>query len=216
MLALMAGVAVLVRKGGCAVMLLVGGGFFVTVVGPARTLPMAFLLGGVLLVLTWFVARSQERRSPRRDWGQALLGLLWCTLALPFVLSWLGVPLDYTKSTQACRSHLMNIGTALEIYSTDFSGRYPRNLDQLAPNYLKTIPLCRRTSGEDIPELLMPLFQAQGVRFEEYGYEPNPEGEADSYRVWCRSGHGGLDPDYPQYTSEAGLIEYKPTEEMTP
>ncbi|MCE1245369.1 MAG: hypothetical protein LWY06_01860 [Firmicutes bacterium] len=37
-------------------------------------------------------------------------------------------------------SNMKNIGTALEMYSTDYNGKYPEKLAKLAPNYLKTIP----------------------------------------------------------------------------
>lgn len=52
-----------------------------------------------------------------------------------------------------CKTNMKNIGTAMEMYSTDFAGRYPRpdhpsryvgtaSLRELTPNYLKTIPSC--------------------------------------------------------------------------
>lgn len=45
------------------------------------------------------------------------------------------------SSLMACKSNLKNIGTALEMYSTDH-GTYPRNLTELTPDYLKTVPKC--------------------------------------------------------------------------
>ena len=42
----------------------------------------------------------------------------------------------------ACKSNLKNIGTAAEMYSTDWEGRYPNSLALLTPNYLQTIPEC--------------------------------------------------------------------------
>lgn len=48
----------------------------------------------------------------------------------------------------ACLNNLKNVGTALEMYSTDAAGRYPGKLAQLVPNYLKTIPTCS-TAGRD-------------------------------------------------------------------
>lgn len=41
-----------------------------------------------------------------------------------------------------CRTTLKNVGTALEMYSTDASGRYPPRLEALVPNYLKAMPTC--------------------------------------------------------------------------
>lgn len=51
-------------------------------------------------------------------------------------------------SIQACKSNLKNIGTALEMYSTDWGGKYPATLEVLSPNYLKIIPECPR-AGKD-------------------------------------------------------------------
>jgi len=90
----------------------------------------------------------------------------------------------------ACKSNLKNIGTALEMYSTDNSGRYPSAKTALTPNYLKTIPTCA-SIGTDA-----------------YGYSAasNP----DSYTAVCAgSNHSGvgLAADFPQYNSTQGLIE---------
>ncbi|MCE1247476.1 MAG: type II secretion system GspH family protein [Firmicutes bacterium] len=42
-----------------------------------------------------------------------------------------------------CQSNCKNIGTALEMYSTDNSGHYPTTgMSQLEGNYLKNIPTC--------------------------------------------------------------------------
>lgn len=43
-----------------------------------------------------------------------------------------------------CKSNLKNIGTALEMYSTDFSGHYPAELGALVPRYLDELPACPR------------------------------------------------------------------------
>ncbi len=42
----------------------------------------------------------------------------------------------------ACKANLKNLGTAQEMYSTDWSGLYSPDLTHLTPNYLKTIPEC--------------------------------------------------------------------------
>lgn len=43
----------------------------------------------------------------------------------------------------ACRTNLKNLASALEMYSTDYSGQYPESLERLlAGNYLKTLPTC--------------------------------------------------------------------------
>src|SRR5688572_30079472 len=41
-----------------------------------------------------------------------------------------------------CAGHIKNIGTALEMYSTDNKGQYPPSLYPLMTDYLKSIPTC--------------------------------------------------------------------------
>lgn len=92
----------------------------------------------------------------------------------------------------ACKSNLKNIGTALEMYSTDSSGRYPTELSQLAPNYLKAIPTCA-AAGSDT-----------------YSSGFASASSPDAYTVVCTGQHhGGIgySAEYPQYTSVEGLRE---------
>ena len=53
-----------------------------------------------------------------------------------------------------CKSNLKNIGTALEMYSTDYEGKYPSGLSSLVPNYLKAIPDCSRHVRGHLQSLL--------------------------------------------------------------
>ena len=98
----------------------------------------------------------------------------------------------------ACKSNLKNIGTAMEMYSTDWSGRYPRNLDTLTPNYLKTIPECRNAH-----RVTYKADFGLGAPF-------NSEGFQDYYYIEC-SGRNHDDVnvpvDYPKYDGITGLIE---------
>jgi len=62
-----------------------------------------------------------------------LAAMLWyasCALPAPLMLSGL----------TAMKSNLKNMGTALEMYSADHKGLYPEKLEQLTPDYLKTLP----------------------------------------------------------------------------
>jgi len=91
----------------------------------------------------------------------------------------------------ACKSNLKNIGTALEMYSTDNKGRYPHALSQITPNYLKTIPTC----------------PGAGASTYAYTFSIKP----DAYTVFCSgSNHKtcGTNPDYPEYDTYQGLIEH--------
>jgi len=95
----------------------------------------------------------------------------------------------------ACESNLKNLGTALELYSVDNSSRYPATgqlTAKLVPEYLKNIPKCP-AAGSDT-------------------YSPGYTAAAspDAYSMYCGGNvHQQADislPNYPQYTSSAGLI----------
>jgi Tfp pilus assembly protein PilE len=77
--------------------------------------------------------------------GFSLLSLL-AVLAAVALLAAIIVPNFIRARAQsrgsACPSNLKNIGTAFEMYSTDYAGEYPKELDLIVPNYLKTIPEC--------------------------------------------------------------------------
>ncbi|MHC9539062.1 MAG: serine/threonine protein kinase [Vulcanimicrobiota bacterium] len=110
-----------------------------------------------------------------------------------FLLSGILVPNFLRARAQGClspcKSHLKNIGTAMEMYSSDNQGRYPRNLAAITPNYLKTLPTC--------PEA--------GRMSYRYVSTTMP----DIYTVWC---HGANHTDrtginMPEYDSIEGLRE---------
>ncbi len=99
----------------------------------------------------------------------------------------------------ACKSNLKNIGTAMEMYSTDWGGKYPTNGKvSLTPNYLKTVPDCP-AAGTDTYTMEIGLKATYNtMSFEDY------------YFVYC-SGHNhksvSLPQNYPQYSGIVGLIE---------
>lgn len=91
----------------------------------------------------------------------------------------------------SCPSSLKNIGTALEMWETDHQKKFPARLDDLTPNYLKSIPTC--------PSVGRNTYSA--------GYAISPA--ADHYTLVCAgTNHAGvgLGPNFPQYTSRQGLI----------
>jgi hypothetical protein len=77
-----------------------------------------------------------------------------------------------------CRGNLRSIGTACEMYSTDFKGRYPVRMSQLVPRYLKCVPTC--------PEAGADTYSA-GFRS-----ASNP----DAYTFYCSGQHGIGQPPY--------------------
>jgi len=93
----------------------------------------------------------------------------------------------------ACKSNLKNMGTALEMYSTDYSGIYPAATASLTVSgtYLQTLPTCPLASGAA------------------YGYTRGSS--SNSYTVSCIStfhnGVGGCTASgQPSYDSLQGLL----------
>ena len=130
-----------------------------------------------------------------------VLGLL--VIALAFIIP--RVIAARSRSTLIpCKSNLKNIGTAMDMYSTDWSGKYPSSLTELVPNYLKTIPECYDVDG--------PSYRlATGPNV---GY--NTQHLQDYYILWCAGDHHqkkhGLQVNFPQYDSLKGLMEEPPSE----
>jgi hypothetical protein len=103
---------------------------------------------------------------------------------------WLQLYFYRNRSGQyvACRSNLSNIGTALEMYSTDFAGRYPSALDSLRPAYLQSIPTC--------PSAGKPSYSYSACT------------APDRFTVYCAGTNHRTDagPDEPCYSSDLGLL----------
>lgn len=91
-----------------------------------------------------------------------------------------------------CKSNLKNIGTALEMYSMDFGGRYPERLQRLIPNYLHVIPTCPLAGRDTYSDSYSSFTEPDGYRYCCAG---------DSHR------HEGRPPNYPAYDAISGLQE---------
>jgi len=89
----------------------------------------------------------------------------------------------------ACKSNLKDIGTAMEMYSSDNEGRYPQSLGALTPQYLKTIPTCA---------------SARKMTYR-YVFAVKP----DCYTVWCHGSHHLpiTTVNMPEYDAIRGLYE---------
>ena len=101
-------------------------------------------------------------------------------------------------SLAACKSNLKNLGTAMEMYSTDWNGQYPRNLQILTPNYLKTIPECPA-----VHRITYKMTTGANAPFNESGFH-------EFYLIECTgTAHTDtrVDADYPKYTATHGLLE---------
>lgn len=90
-----------------------------------------------------------------------------------------------------CQSNCKNIGTALEMYSTDNAGHYPAAMTTITPTYLKIIPTCASAATD--------TYSATS-----YTSSSNP----DVYTFYCNgSNHQslGIAGNYPQYNATSGL-----------
>lgn len=92
----------------------------------------------------------------------------------------------------ACKSNQKNIGTAMEMYSTDYKGLYPTSMGKLTPNYLRTLPECP-AAGKDT-----------------YSNSLKVTTQPDTFSFYCEGHHhagSGVPADKPAYSSQEGLIE---------
>lgn len=108
-------------------------------------------------------------------------------------------PRDRGSQITICKSNLKNLGTAMEMYSTDWGGLYPvHNKAQLTPNYLKTIPKCPATATDTYIFEMGPAATY------------NTQSHQDYYFIRCQGdNHGNVSvpANYPQYNGIVGLIE---------
>lgn len=98
----------------------------------------------------------------------------------------------------ACKSNLKNLGTAMEMYSADWSGHYPASFDKLIPNYLREIPSCPHAGV--VTYKLYTGVKAKG----------NPGRVKDYYYIECAGENHtdvSIDPNFPAFSSMVGLIE---------
>lgn len=130
------------------------------------------------------------RQVAHPNWG------LWIGFGVLLTLAAIVITPNFIRggnrgSLTSCESNLKNIGTALEMYSTDNKGLYPFSLRLLLPNYLKVIPTCP-TAGRD-------------TYSGSYAHRAKPDG----YSYYCEgTNHGGvgISPNFPQYNSDQGLV----------
>lgn len=160
-------------------------------------------LAGEIPALAMFVGMAYTSLNEYGDFAEAFDGTFVMGANLPDVIAESGRQEMYVKHERgplvACESNLKNLGTALEMYSTDWSGEYPDSFDKLTPNYLKTIPVCPTKGAKP------------------YTYDlSKPEGQ--DYPVYLLKcvGHQhadqGVEADHPQYSGMDGLQEGRTAE----
>lgn len=127
---------------------------------------------------------------------------LLLVVGLPLLLAAMLVP-NFVRARArgqltACKSNLKNIGTALEMYSTDWSGKYPKELSQLTPKYLKTIPTC-----PSVGRLTYVMQTGDNVGYNTAHFQ-------DYYVIHCDGPNHeavSVPTDFPQYDGLRGLYE---------
>jgi hypothetical protein len=97
-----------------------------------------------------------------------------------------------------CKSNLKNIGTAMEMYSTDYTGKYPDSMEKLTPNYLRALPECPAAEKVTYRAHMGPNAKGNTEKYEDY------------YYIEC-AGHNhqavSVPADFPAYSGIQGLLE---------
>lgn len=164
--------------------------FFCLIMGPFTivSLAAAFLVFLSLPIVSLALLPKYIRQKLFFHLVIAILSIVVPVLiiALPFLFD----SHSGGKELAGCRSNLKNLGTALELYSTDNSGRYPASLAMLTPQYMKSVPTCPSRN---------------------YGnYSYTQTAVPDLYTVWCggRSHSSqGIAENFPEYDAVKGLVE---------
>ena len=131
-------------------------------------------------------------KVPRKKGGiffWIVAALIIMIVVLPFIIT------NYFRAKShrdyaGCYSICKNIGTALEMYSTDNSGHYPKSLKQLVPKYLLSIPPCPAAGKET------------------YSSSYTSATYPDSYTFYCKGHYHsgvGVGQDKPDYSSTSGM-----------
>ena len=148
--------------------------------------------------LAMFVGMAYTSLNEYGDFVEAFDGTFVMGANLPDVIAESGRQEMYVKRERgplvACESNLKNIGTALEMYSTDWSGEYPDSFDKLTPNYLRTIPMC---PTKDAKPYTYDLSKPEGQDYPVYLLKCVGHQHADQ----------GVEVDHPQYSGMEGLLD---------
>jgi hypothetical protein len=115
----------------------------------------------------------------------------------------------------ACTQNLKNIGTALELYSTENREMYPDHIGRIVPAFMKEIPTCPASVKFNGLKIPLPFLgreccfgrETPGVDTYSSGYSVSRK--RDCFTVMCQGTcHLPEVPaDYPRFDSVTGLIE---------
>ena len=165
-----------------------------------RVWPMPFaivLVAAVPRVLARFLAGPIKIGNtwPLTVVSAVMVG--WTVLVFPLIHG--VIQKKGTTHLSGCTGNLRRISTALEMYSVNWSGRFPPDPDNiggyLVPNYLESMPICPSSERT-------------------YSFEIGPDtpsnelGNPNYYFIFCPGeNHSRADcpADYPRYSSQEGL-----------
>ena len=155
-------------------------------------------IGSLLAIIFGFISLRRLKHSSNLSGRPfALSGIL-----LGFIIPFLSILLlggilapNFLKARAqgqitSCQSNLKNIATALEMYSTDNKGMFPKKLSQLTPAYLRQIPLCY-AAGKD-------TYSAAYISKDNPSY----------FKIFCSGNYHStlkIPQNHPQYDSDTGL-----------
>lgn len=125
--------------------------------------------------------------------GFTLMELLVTVSVLAIVVS-IAIPRWYEATERSrlagCKQNLHSYATALQVYSNFHDSRYPQDLTELPPDFLRTMAPCPAAGSDTYTE----------------GYEVNAD--RTGYTLHCSGqNHGSMNlpADEPYYTPDAGL-----------
>lgn len=113
----------------------------------------------------------------------------YLALLIPLTMFYLHKDAWPQQDLAGCKTNLKHLATAMEMYSTDNSGRYPTSLKRLVPKYIEEIPQCPR-AGRDT-----------------YSVACQTAREPDAFSLSCSGSHhaaAGIPENYPQYFNSQG------------
>jgi hypothetical protein len=121
---------------------------------------------------------------------------LWCCVAtLPRPL--------HAPGLITVKSNMKNIGTGLEMYSTDHGGQYPRELSAITPDYLKRLPGLEYMENSKDTDYYKEKYGYTGG----YGYEVSSDATDYTVTVGVPPYQWKGAPVKIHYTSREGLVD---------
>ena len=120
---------------------------------------------------TWYTLRMADHDvSPKRKSHLMKRVLIGSALVLLVVLVVTGIQNRYhQRKLFECKTNLRDLATSMEMYSTDWNGHYPTNLEKLTPKYIEKIPVCP-SSQHGYKVILGPDAPGNEPKFEDYFY----------------------------------------------